>query len=40
MIRVAIVDDNVFLQKAIQDKLMFFPDVEIKVKAIHILIAQ
>ncbi|POS02574.1 response regulator [Flavobacterium croceum] len=35
MIRVAIVDDNVFLQKAIQDKLMFFPDVEIKVKAIH-----
>ena len=35
MIKVAIVDDNTFLQKAIQDKLDFFDDVEIKFKAIN-----
>ena len=35
MIKVAIVDDNTFLQKAIQDKLDFFEDVEIKFKAIN-----
>ncbi len=35
MIRIAIVDDNIFLQKAIQDKLSFFADVEVRMKAIH-----
>ncbi len=35
MIKVVIVDDNTFLQKAIQDKLDFFEDVEIKFKAIN-----
>ena len=35
MIRIAIVDDNTFLQKAIQDKLSFFADVEVRMKAIH-----
>lgn len=35
MIKVAIVDDNTFLQKAIQDKLVFFDDIEIKFKANH-----
>ena len=35
MIKVAIVDDNTFLQKAIQDKLAFFDDIEIKFKANH-----
>ena len=35
MIRIAIVDDNTFLQKTIQDKLSFFPDVEVRMKAIH-----
>ena len=35
MIKVAIVDDNTFLQKAIQDKLDFFEDIEIKFKAIN-----
>ena len=35
MIKVAIVDDNTFLQKAIQDKLDFFDDIEIKFKAIN-----
>lgn len=33
MIKVAIVDDNTFLQKAVQDKLTFFDEVEIKFKA-------
>lgn len=35
MIKVAIVDDNTFLQRAIQDKLVFFNDIEIKFKADH-----
>jgi len=35
MIRIAIVDDNTFLQKTIQDKLSFFADVELRMKAIH-----
>jgi DNA-binding NarL/FixJ family response regulator len=35
MTKVAIVDDNTFLQKAIQDKLVFFQDIEIKFKANH-----
>lgn len=35
MIRIAIVDDNTFLQKTIQDKLSFFSDVEVRMKAIH-----
>lgn len=35
MIRIAIVDDNTFLQKTIQDKLSFFPDVEVRMKAIN-----
>ena len=35
MIRIAIVDDNTFLQKTIQDKLSFFADVEVRMKAIH-----
>lgn len=35
MIKLAIVDDNTFLQKAIQDKLEFFDDIEIKFKASH-----
>jgi DNA-binding NarL/FixJ family response regulator len=35
MIKLAIVDDNTFLQKAIQDKLTFFDDIEIKFKANH-----
>ncbi|WP_264511048.1 response regulator [Flavobacterium sp. N1719] len=33
MIRVAIVDDNIFLQKAILDKLSFFEDIEVKFRA-------
>ena len=33
MIKVAIVDDNTFLQKAIQDKLSFFEEIEVKFKA-------
>ena len=33
MIKVAIVDDNSFLQKTIQEKLSFFDDIEIKFKA-------
>ncbi len=33
MIKLAIVDDNTFLQKAIQEKLDFFDDIEIKFKA-------
>jgi DNA-binding NarL/FixJ family response regulator len=33
--KIAIVDDNTFLQKAIQDKLSFFADIEIRMKAIH-----
>lgn len=35
MTKIAIVDDNTFLQKAIQDKLSFFADIEIRMKAIH-----
>lgn len=35
MIKIAIVDDNSFLQKAVQDKLDFFEDIEIKFKAYH-----
>ncbi len=35
MIKLAIVDDNSFLQKAIQDKLDFFDDIDIKFKANH-----
>ena len=35
MIRIAIVDDNTCLQKTIQDKLSFFADVEVRMKAIH-----
>jgi DNA-binding NarL/FixJ family response regulator len=35
MIKVAIVDDNTFLQKAVQDKLAFFEDIDIKFKAIN-----
>lgn len=35
MIRLAIVDDNTFLQKTIQDKLAFFDDVSIKFKAMN-----
>ncbi len=35
MIRLAIVDDNTFLQKTIQDKLAFFNEVSIKFKAIN-----
>lgn len=35
MIRIAIVDDNTFLQKTIQDKLSFFTDIEVRMKAIH-----
>ena len=33
MIKLAIVDDNTFLQKAILDKLFFFKDIEVKFKA-------
>lgn len=33
MIKLAIVDDNTFLQKAIQDKLSFFDDIDVKFKA-------
>lgn len=35
MIKVAIVDDNTFLQKAIQDKLSFFEEIDVKMKAIN-----
>lgn len=35
MIKLAIVDDNTFLQKAIADKLEFFDDIDIKFKACH-----
>ena len=35
MIKLAIVDDNTFLQKAIQDKLDFFDDIDLKFKANH-----
>lgn len=34
MTRIAIVDDNTFLQKANQDKLSFFSDVEVRMDAI------
>lgn len=34
MLKIVIVDDNVFLQKAIQEKLIFFDDIEVKYKAI------
>ncbi|WP_395061648.1 response regulator [Flavobacterium sp.] len=33
MIKIAIVDDNTFLQKAIQDKLSFFDEIDVKFKA-------
>lgn len=33
MIKVAIVDDNTFLQKAVMDKLSFFEDIFVKFKA-------
>lgn len=33
MIKVAIVDDNIFLQKAIQDKLTFFDEIDVKFNA-------
>ncbi len=33
MIKLAIVDDNSFLQKAIQDKIAFFDDIDVKFKA-------
>ena len=33
MIKLAIVDDNIFLQKTVQDKLSFFDTIEIKFKA-------
>lgn len=35
MIRIAIVDDNTFLQKTIQDKLNFFSDVDVRIKAVN-----
>jgi DNA-binding NarL/FixJ family response regulator len=35
MIRIAIVDDNTFLQKTIQDKLIFFSDVDVRIKAVN-----
>lgn len=35
MIKIAIVDDNTFLQKAIQEKLSFFNEIEIKFTAIE-----
>lgn len=35
MIKLVIVDDNTFLQKAVQDKLEFFDDIDIKFKAIN-----
>lgn len=35
MIKIAIVDDNTFLQKAIMDKLSFFEDIVIKFRAIN-----
>ena len=35
MIRIAIVDDNTFLQKAVQEKLRFFPELEVRIKAIN-----
>ena len=34
MIKIAIVDDNTFLQKAVHDKLVFFEDIDVKFKAI------
>jgi DNA-binding NarL/FixJ family response regulator len=33
MIKVAIVDDNPFLQKTVQDKLSFFEEIDVKFKA-------
>ena len=35
MIKIAIVDDNTFLQKAIQEKLAFFNQIETKFTAIE-----
>ncbi|SEP79943.1 response regulator [Flavobacterium urocaniciphilum] len=35
MIKIAIVDDNTFLQKAIQEKLSFFNEIEIKFTAVE-----
>lgn len=34
-LRIGIVDDNSFLMKAIEDKLSFFEDVSVRLKAIH-----
>ena len=34
-IRIAIIDDNVFLQKAVAEKLSFFDDLKLKFTAIH-----
>lgn len=34
-VRIAIVDDNVFLQKAVAEKLSFFDDLSLKFTAIH-----
>ena len=35
MIRIAIVDDNTFLQKAVAEKLSFFEDLTLKYTAIN-----
>lgn len=35
MLKLVIVDDNVFLQKAIQEKVNFFPDTKLKFTAIN-----
>ena len=35
MIKIAIVDDNLFLQKTIQEKLSFFEDISIKSKSLN-----
>ena len=35
MIKIAIVDDNLFLQKTVQEKLSFFEDIEIKSKSLN-----
>ncbi|MFN3756600.1 MAG: response regulator [Flavobacterium sp.] len=34
-LRIGIVDDNTFLLKAVEDKLSFFEDVSVRLKAIH-----
>ena len=35
MIKIAIVDDNSFLQRAIQDKVEFFEDIDVKFKSFN-----